>query len=179
MPAINTEEIEMQSKNNSSSGTYPLEPDGHVVARHFRTGVRFLLALSLIAAILCPFLLKEAAYLAAMPIPVLYGVLALANYLEFRARASNLRTPGDSKIGPEEVQVDIQTVGIVTLLKVFGVLAVGAFIIASSYFDWKLVGAATAALFLLIILIQLPYLPLYYSESERDERDKLNRQSGG
>lgn len=33
----------------------PRGPDAHVVARHFRTGVRLLLALSLIATVVCLF----------------------------------------------------------------------------------------------------------------------------
>lgn len=171
-----TEEIAMNSNDNPDSKTVPHEPDAHVVARRFRTGVRLLLALSLIATVVCLFFLQDAAYLAAIPIPILYAVLALTNYLEIRSRASNLRSPGESGIGRQEMQIDIQTVGIVTLLKVLGVLAVGTFIIAASFFDWRIVGAAAAALFFLIILIQIPYLPLYFSESERDERDRLRSQ---
>lgn len=143
------------------------------MARHFRTGVRLLLALSLIATVVCLFFFRDVAYLAAIPIPVLYVVLAFTNYLEVRSNTAHFNDPGEAGISREEWEVDIETVGIVTLLKVLGVLAIGTFIVAASFFDWPAVGIGAAALFLLVILIQLPYLPLYFSEAERDELDKL------
>ncbi len=72
--------------------------------------------------------------------------------------------------------MDIETVGIVTLFKVVGVLAIGTFVIAASLFDWPVVGAMAAALFCIAVLIQTPFLPLYFSESERDELAKLKRE---
>ena len=158
------------------SPTIAEEPEAHVVARHFRTGVRILLALSLIATVVCLFFYQDAAYLAAIPIPVLYGILVITNYLELRSRATNLRSPKASAISREEIEVDVETVGVVTLLKVLGVLAISSFIIAASFFDWQIVGIVAAAMFLLMILIQLPYLPLYFSEAEREEREKLDSQ---
>ncbi len=160
------------------NNTQPLlhEPDAHVASRHFRTGVRALLALSLIATIACLFFLRDAAYLAAIPIPVLYAVLAFTNYLEVRSRAANLRSPNQKKITSEELEMDIETVGIVTLMKVIGVLALGTFIIAASLFDWAVVGVAAAALLCIAILIQTPFLPLYFSEFERDELAKLKHE---
>ncbi|QDT12723.1 hypothetical protein [Stieleria marina] len=152
------------------------ESDAHVVSRHFRTGVRALLALALIATVVCLFFFREVAYLAAIPIPFLYAVLAFVNYLEYRSRASNLCSDGEKELSREELEADVETVGIVTLMKVIGVLAIGAFIVAASLFDWQIVGAAAAALFFLMLLIQLPFLPLYFSESERDELDKLKRE---
>ena len=158
--------------------TVPLlhEPDAHVVSRHFRTGVRTLLALSLIATIVCLFFLRDAAYLAAIPIPVLYAVLAFTNYLEVRSRASNLRSRDQKNLTRKELEMDVETVGIVTLMKVLGVLVIGTFIVAASCFDWPVVGAAATALLFLAILIQTPFLPLYFSEFERDELDKLKRE---
>lgn len=166
----------MSSHSDTQANTRPSEPDAHVVARHFRTGVRLLLVLSLIATFACFFLFQQAAYLAAIPIPVLYAVLAVSNYLEIRSRASNLRSLEESGVRRERMEIDMETVGIVTLLRVLGVLAIGTFIIAASLFDWKVVGAAAAALFFLMLLIQMPFLPLYFSEAERDERDKLRKQ---
>ncbi|TWU46662.1 hypothetical protein [Rubripirellula reticaptiva] len=167
----------MSTHFNTHSKVQSDEPDAHVVARHFRTGVRLLLGLSLIATVLCLAFFQKAAYLAAIPIPLLYAVLALTNYLEFRSRGSNLRSAEGADVSREEMQVDIETVGVVTLLKVLGVLAIGTFIIAASFFDWRTVGIAAAALFFIVILIQLPYLPLYFSEAERDEREKLENRT--
>ena len=166
----------MTTHTETRSRALSHEPDAHVVSRHFRTGVRAMLALSLIATIVCLFFLREAAYLAAMSIPVLYAVLAFTNYLELRSRASNLRSDGQMRLSREELEMDIETVGIVTLLKVIGVLAIGAFIVAASVLDWQVVGAAAAAMFFLMLLIQTPFLPLYFSESERDELAKLKRE---
>jgi len=100
-----------------------------------------LLWLSLLSPIVCLFFFREAAYLAAIPFPV--------------------------------VEADVETIGIITLMKVVGVLAIGTFIIAASLFQSQEVGGAATALFLLMLLIQSPFLPLYFSESERDEREKL------
>ncbi len=135
-----------------------------------------LLALSLIGTVVCFFFLRDAAYLAAIPIPVLYAVLAFTNYLEVRSRASSLRSPSQKRITPWELEMDIETVGIVTMIKLLGVLAIGAFIIAASILDWSVVGAAAAALLCIAILIQTPFLPLYFSEFERDELAKLKRE---
>jgi len=60
--------------------------------------------------------------------------------------------------------MDVETFGIVTLIKVVGVLAIGTFIVATSCFIWPVLGAAANALFVIAILIQTPFLPLYFSE---------------
>ena len=167
------EVIAMSAHTKKLSITGSGEPHAHLMSRHFRTGVRLLLALLLVATVMCFFFLREAAYLAAIPIPILYAVLVFSNFLEKRSRASNFRSSEDATIGNKEMGIDIETVGIVTLLEVVGCLAIGVFIIAASFYDWKIVGIVSATLFLLIIMFQLPFLPLYFSEAERDERDKL------
>ena len=149
------------------------EPEAHVVARHFRTGVKLLLWLSLLSTIVCLFFFREAAYLAAIPFPVLYAVLAYANYLEYCSRRSTWRSKISTAPSQAELEADVETIGIITLMKVVGVLAIGTFIIAASLFQSQEVGGAATALFLLMLLIQSPFLPLYFSESERDEREKL------
>jgi hypothetical protein len=115
----------MNTRTKPQWHTPPKEPDAHLVARHFRTGVRLLLTLALIGTVVCLFCFQEAAYLAAIPIPVLYAVLATTNYLERRSRITEFRSPKKSGISREEMEIDIETVGIVTLLKVLGVLAIG------------------------------------------------------
>lgn len=163
-----------QSKTQLHSSQQEL--DAHIITRRFRTGVRFLLAFALIATVICLFFFQEFAHLAAIPIPVLYVVLAFTNYLEIRARAANFHDSARRGISREELEIDIETVGIVTLLKVLGALAVGTFIVAASFFEWRLAGTAAAALFFLAILILSPYLPLFITEVERDELEKLRKE---
>lgn len=153
-----------------------VEPDAHVGARHFRTGVRFLLALSLVATVICLLFFRPAAYLAAIPIPVLYAVLVATHYLEQRSRAEELRRPGQTGMSREEIEGDIETVGVINVLKILGVLAIGTFIIAAALFDWAIVGIVAASGFLLAVLITLPYLPLFFTESERDELSNLKHE---
>jgi hypothetical protein len=165
--------IPMSIHTKTPSVVRPIEPHAHLMSRHFRTGVRWLLALFLVATVFCLFFLKEAAYLAAIPIPILYALLVISNFLEKRSRASNFRSPDETGISAKEIEIDVETVGIVTLIEVVVCLAIGVFIIAASFYAWQLVGIVTATLFLLIVTIQLPFLPLYFSEAGRDERDKL------
>jgi len=151
------------------------ESDAHVVSRRFRDAVRGLLILALVATIFCLLFYREAAHLAAIPIPFLYVTLAFINYFESRSRTSVLRRSDQAEISREETEIDTETIGIVTLLKVLGMLALGTFIIAAALFDMRIVGVAAAAAFLLAVLINLPYLPLFVSESERDELEKLEQ----
>lgn len=157
------------------------EPDAHIVTRHMRTVVKWLLILALVATVGLFIFYRPAAYLAAIPVPVLCLVLFIVNLMERRSRASVLRHPGQTKIEQEEIEVDVETIGVVTMLKVLGVLALGTFIVAASLVDLAVVGAVAAAGFALAILIELPYLPLFFTESERDERSKLTgkSESGG
>ena len=157
----------------ATSHNLPAEPDAHVLSRHFRTGVRVLLAVSLIATIVAIFAYPSVAYLAAIPIPILYAVLASVNYMEVRSRASELRERGSDHLSKEELEVDVETAGIILLLKVIGILAAGTFIIAAAFFEWQSVGVAATALFLLAVLINIPFLPLFFAEAQRDELDHL------
>ncbi len=149
------------------------EPDAHVVSRHMRAGVRILLIVSLVATIALLLFYRPAAYLAAIPVPVLSIVLVILNLMERRSRAAALRRPGQTSISQEELEVDVETIGVTTILKVLGVLAVGTFIVSAAFFDLATLGVAAAAAFLLAVLIELPYLPLFFTESVRDERQKL------
>lgn len=163
--------------NQQNAHPLSTEPDAHVLSRHFRTGVRTLLAAALVATIVAIVAYPQVAYLAAIPVPVLCGVMVLTNYLVLRSRASELRKRGSDRIGKEEIEVDVETAGIILLLKVIGILAIGTFIIAAAFFEWKSVGIVAATLFLLAVLINLPYLPLFFTEAERDELDHLRSQN--
>ncbi|SMP61610.1 hypothetical protein SAMN06265222_107124 [Neorhodopirellula lusitana] len=167
--------------NNTLGGPDPNtlgEPDAHVATRHMRTVVKSALIVALVATALLFVFYRQAAYLAAIPVPLLYGFLVLLNLMERGSRASHLRKEGQTTLGQEEIDADIDTIGVFTVLKVLGVLAVGTFIIAASLFDMQMVGLVATAGFLLAVLIQLPFLPLYFSEAERDERAKLAAQQG-
>ena len=153
----------------------PHESDAHIASQRFRYGLRACLIVALVATIFCLLFYREAAHLAAIPIPFLYVTLAFINYFESRSRTSVLRRSEQSEISREETEIDTETIGIITLLKVLGMLAMGTFIIAAAMFDMPIVGVAAAATFLLAILINLPYLPLFIGESERDELAKLNK----
>ncbi|WP_233215690.1 hypothetical protein [Rhodopirellula bahusiensis] len=158
---------------STTTNKLPVEPDAHALSRQFRTGVRILLATSLIATCVGLFLVPEAAYLAAIPIPFLYAILAVANYMEVRSRASELRLQKSERIGQIEMDIDVETAGVILLLKVLGILAASTFIIAAAIYEWQVVGIVAAALFLLAVLINIPYLPLFLAEAERDEMERL------
>lgn len=153
------------------------EPDAHVATRHMHTVVKWLLIAALVATLGLLIFYRPAAYLAAIPVPILYCLLVVLGLMERRSRASELRRPGQTTIGKEEIEVDVETIGVVTILKVLGVLAVGSFIVAATVFDLQMVGMVAATGFLLAILIELPFLPLFFTESERDERAKLTHES--
>lgn len=154
------------------------EPEAHVVSRRLRLALRSLLLAALVATILLLLFYRPAAYLAAVPIPFLYGLLVVVNYYERQSRAEILRSQGANEVGPDEVTADVDAVGLATVLGVLALLALGTFIIAAAYYDLAMVGIVAAALFFLAVLIELPYLFLIASEAGREEREKLDRRSG-
>ncbi|MFG0265037.1 MAG: hypothetical protein ACF8AM_07765 [Rhodopirellula sp. JB055] len=157
----------------ASTHRLPTEPDAHVLSRHFRTGVRILLAASLIGTCVSLFWYPAVAYLAAIPIPFLYAVLAYANYLESRSQASVLRERDPNRLTKDEIDADVETAGVILILKVLGVLAAAAFIIAAAFYEWQYVGMIASGLFFLAVLINIPFLPLFFVEAEHDELDRL------
>jgi hypothetical protein len=49
-----------------------------------------------------------------------------------------------------------------------------SFVVATTMVnEWSMVGLATAVLFLLSIVIVLPYIPLFVEDARQGERDKL------
>lgn len=109
------------------------ERNSHVVACHFCTGVRILLTLSLIATIVTLLFSREVAYLAAIPIPFLYAILSLANYLVVRSRTQELRAKDGSRLSDESVDERLQIAGTLLVLKIMGVLAVATFVSADAF----------------------------------------------
>jgi hypothetical protein len=72
------------------SHAIPRESARHVPARHFRTAVRLLLALSLGATFVCLFRFPPGDVPGAIPIPVLSAVLAVTNPCEVSSRVTDL-----------------------------------------------------------------------------------------
>lgn len=153
------------------------EPDAHVISRQLRVVTRGLLIVAIVATIVLFLFYRPATYLAAIPIPLLVIVLAVVNDLERRSRASALRSEGQDRITEEELEADVEAGGIATAMKVGGALALGTFIVAAAFSDLATLGIAAAALLLLAILIELPYLALFVTESERDELKKVQPQT--
>lgn len=149
------------------------EPDAYVMSRRLHILVRALLVIALVATVLLLLFYRPAAYLAAIPIPFLIVLLVLINYYERRSKASELRQPGQRGISQEEVDADVEEAGIFTVVVIAILVALGTFIIAASMFDWEIVGIVAAALLLLVILIDIPYIPLLVSEARRYEREKV------
>lgn len=163
----------MSTTTNAPAKNELGEPDAHVISRHLRVTIRGLLIIFVLATLVLFLFYRQAAYLAAIPVPLLAVALILVDTLEHRSRASALRKAKQSAISEEEVELDVQAVGIATALKIFGVLALGTFIIAAAFFDSAGIGIGATATLLLALLIELPFLLVGISEAERDEREKL------
>ncbi|MCM2369817.1 hypothetical protein [Aporhodopirellula aestuarii] len=149
------------------------EPDAHVRSRHLQVVIRVLLIVSTAATVLLIFIAREYAYVPAILIPFLLVGRSIASSMESSSRANELRRQRQNGVGQHEIDVDVETVWIVTLAKVFGALALGALIIATVFFDAAIIGLATVALLLLGLLIELPILIASVEEAECDEREML------
>ena len=75
--------------NTSSTTKQPRhEPHAHVLMRRVRTVSRWLLIIALLATVSLFLLMPAAAYLAAIPIPVLFVVYLLAGQWERQSRST-------------------------------------------------------------------------------------------
>lgn len=153
------------------------EPDAHLISRRLRTVIRSLLFIVTVLTIALFLFYRPAAYLAAIPIPILIMVLAVVNRMERRSRASRLRVEGQTHISQEELETDVEAKGLSTAIAVGLALALGTFIVAAATLDLANLGVGAAALLLLAILIEIPYLGLFVTESERDELEKVRPQT--
>jgi hypothetical protein len=154
------------------------EPDAHWMTRKARVVLRLMLLIAVVATILLMIFYRPAAYLAALPVPALLLAYSYVSHLERQSRADVLRNPRQKSISQDEVELDVQYAGIFTALALFILIALSTFMIAATMIeDWSMVGLAAAVLFLLAILIMLPYLPLFIIDSSTDERDKLMSES--
>ncbi|QDV20545.1 hypothetical protein Pan153_52210 [Gimesia panareensis] len=154
------------------------EPDSHVMMRHAKTILRFLLIVALIATGVLLLFFRPAAYLAALPVPVLFFAFAYVSYLERQSKAKVLRSTNQSAISQKEVEMDVQYTGIYTAMALMLFLALGTFIVAATMVeDWSMVGMVAAIFFLLSVFILFPYIPLFIDEAEHEERDKLQSET--
>jgi hypothetical protein len=154
------------------------EPEAHVMMRHAKTTLRFLLIVALIATVGLYLFFRPAAYLAALPVPVLFLGFVFVSYLERQSRAKVLRSTNRSTISQEEVEMDVQYAGIYTAMGLTLMFALATFVVAATMVeDWSMIGIVAAVLFLLSVLIILPYIPLFIVDAANDERDKLQREA--
>lgn len=154
------------------------EPDAHVMMRHAKTILRFLLIVALIATSVLLLYLPPAAYLAALAVPVLFLGFVFVSYLERKSKAKVLRSKNQLNISQKEVEMDVQYAGIYTAMALALFLALGVFIMAATMVeDWSMVGMVAATFFLLSVFLLFPYIPLFIEEAEHDERDKLQHEA--
>jgi len=154
------------------------EPNAHVMMRHARLIFLLFLIVTLIATMVLFIFYREAAYVAALPVVPLFLALVFVSYLERQSRADKIRVKNQTKISSEEVELNVQYAGIYTAMGLVTLVAIATFIIAATMVeDWSMVGFFALALFLLTVLITLPYIPLFIEESAQDERDKLGREA--
>ncbi|QDT89911.1 hypothetical protein [Gimesia algae] len=154
------------------------EPDAHVMMRHAKTVLRFLLIVALIATSVLLLYLPPAAYLAALAVPLLFLGFVFVSYLERKSKAKVLRSKNQSNISKEEVEMDVQYAGIYTAMALALFLALAVFIMAATMVeDWSMVGMVAATFFLLSIFLLFPYIPLFIEEAEHDERDKIQHEA--
>ncbi|QDT78217.1 hypothetical protein Mal35_16480 [Gimesia maris] len=154
------------------------EPDAHVMMRHAKSIMRFLLIVALIATSVLLLFLPPAAYLAALAVPALFLGFVFVSYLERQSQAKVLRRKNQSKISQNEVEMDVQYAGISTAIALTVFLGLGTFILAATLVDdWSMVGMVAAIFFLLSIFLLFPYIPLFIEEAEHDESDKLQHEA--
>ncbi|MCA8960767.1 MAG: hypothetical protein KDC38_09650 [Planctomycetes bacterium] len=164
---------------HARAGPIRSEPDAHAMTRHVLATVYVLLALFLVATVIGLIFFPSVAYAAAIPIPILTVVLLVANSYEEPTRLSTLRGKDPSTITDEETRADEETTGLTTGLKIAGVLAVAALVLAASLFEWRVVGLMAVGIFLYMVFVGLPLWLAAVFVSEEDEHEKLTGESRG
>lgn len=153
------------------------EPDAHVMMRHAKTILRALFLLALVTTIGLFIYLRPAAYLAALPMPVLFLAYIAVCHLERQSRVTMLRSANQSTISQEEVAMNIRYASISTAMVLALFLALATFVMATTLVEeWSMVGITAAVLFLLSVLMLVPYFSLFVANSGDNERDKLARE---
>jgi hypothetical protein len=149
-----------------------------MMMRHAKTILRILLAIMVLSTISLLIFYRPAAYLAAVPVPILFLGYLFACYLERQSRAMLLRVPNQTLISADEVEMNAEYAGIYTAMGLVLLFAISSFIVVATMVeDWGTVGLSASVLFLLALFIVLPYLPIFIAEAAQDERDKLEREA--
>ena len=149
------------------------EPHAHEIARRMLFGVRVILALAVLIAGLLLVFNRNIAYLAILPIPVLYVVLMSLGYTERRSRTSVLRSADQSRISDEEVEVDVATNRSALILEISGILVMGVFLVAASLYELHMVLLTGFVFLVYCCFLGLPYWHLFLSQADADERHKV------
>ncbi len=150
------------------------EPDAHIMMRTIKIVLLVLLSLALTATILLVIFYPPAAYLAGLPIPILFLAFIIASFLDRRATVKMLRQANQTTISAEEFEMNVQYAGIYTSLALALLMAISAIVMAATMVeDWSMVGASAAFILLLSIFYVVPYIPFFIADAEQDERDKL------
>ena len=146
--------------------------------RHAKTILRIFLIITVFSTIALLILYRPAAYLAAVPVPILFLGYLFASYLERQSQTMLLRDPNQTLISGDEVEMNAEYAGIYTAMGLVLLFAISAFIVVATMVeDWSTVGLSASVLFLLALFIVLPYLPIFIAEAAQDERNKLNREA--
>ena len=154
------------------------EPDSHIMMRHAKTILWIFLVISVLSTIALLIFYRPAAYLAAVPVPILFLGYLFACYLERQSRALLLRVPNQTLISGDEVEMNAEYAGIYTAMGLILFFAISAFVVVATMVeDWGTVGLSASVLFLLALFIVLPYLPIFIAEAAQGERNKHEREA--
>lgn len=149
------------------------EPDAHVIMRHWKTVSGTLLIVAIVLLVVCLCCFRSAAYLAALSAMFLFVIFVAASMLERYYGESQLRLPGQTDINRDEINADVTSARISTILLIVSILALGSLSVALTVSHWSQVGIVAAAAFLLTILFTLPQIPSLVNEAGADELEKV------
>ncbi len=159
---------------NTAAGKTKLgEPHSHVMMRHAKTILWWLMVAALVVTIVLLIFYRPAAHLAAIPIPLMFLAFLYVSYLESQATAKLLRGKNQTVVMQKEIEKDAQYAGIYTVLALVLLFGVSALIMAGTMVeDLSMVGLSAAVIFLISIIYILPFIPLLFAEAGREERDR-------
>jgi len=149
------------------------EPHSHSMMRHAKTILWWLMVAALVVTIVLLIFYRPAAYLAAIPLPLMFLAFLYVSYLESQATAKMLRGKNQTVVMQKEIDKDAQYAGIYTVLALVLLFGISALIMAGTMVeDLSMVGLSAAVIFLISIIYILPFIPLLFAEAGREEREK-------
>ncbi|EMI58340.1 putative membrane protein [Rhodopirellula sallentina SM41] len=162
-----------QTQQPTRTPSLSQEPDAHVAWRHLQTTLWVSMIVFSVISLVLLFVAPAYVYLAVIPIPLLMVGRAVAGAMMSTTDATELRAGDTKQIGDSEVTADVTAVKLMTILKVFGALALATFVIAVFYFQVETVAIAAVALLLFTLLIELPFVLAGIDDAAEDEVNKL------